>query len=126
MPNRFFNLKLPREKMPGLYRAADVFLHMSMIESSANAYIEALATGLPIVTHDRLVTRWTLEDTSILVNTESEDEVVQGIHRALLSRDPHHIEARRRLAENRFAWSAIANQYAAFFQKTVAAHSQTT
>src|SRR5437667_5774 len=49
--NRFHRLTLARENMPDLYRAADALLHMSQDEPFGNIYVEALATGLPIVAH---------------------------------------------------------------------------
>jgi glycosyltransferase involved in cell wall biosynthesis len=120
MAERFRRITLPREQMPDLYRSADVFLHMSMIEPSANAYMEALATGLPIVTHDRKVTRWTLEDQAVLVDTCDEAKVADGIRRALALRTPEHIVARRELVQQRFAWQQIAQDYATFFEQVLA------
>jgi glycosyltransferase involved in cell wall biosynthesis len=115
MPGRFRRLTLPRPEMPGLYRSADVFLHMSQDEPSANAYIEALATGLPIVTHDRYVTRWTLEDQAVLVDTSDASAVREGIARAMDFRKNSDVRARRNIVERRFAWSAIAKDYCDFF-----------
>lgn len=117
MPGRFRRITLPRSEMPGLYRSADIFLHMSQDEPSANAYIEALSTGLPIVTHDRRVTRWTLEDEAVLVDTSDEPIVVDAIKRALFLRDDAAILRRRELAIGRFSWDAIAGQYCEFFEK---------
>jgi glycosyltransferase involved in cell wall biosynthesis len=117
MPGRFSLLTLPRARMPELYRSADVFLHMSQDEPSANAYIEALASGLPIVTHDRQVTRWTLEDQAVLVDTSDEHSVAEAIGRAMDLRGSHHVLGRVRLVQRRFAWSAIAGQYCSFFQQ---------
>jgi glycosyltransferase involved in cell wall biosynthesis len=120
---RFHRFRLPRHRMPELYRCADVFLHMSQDEPSANAYMEALATGVPIVTHDWEVTRWTLEDQGLLVDTSSEDAVRAALLRALEARTPDNVAARRRLIERRFAWSSIARQYVEFFQTLCAAQS---
>ena len=88
---------------------------MSLDEPSANAYIEALATGLPIVTHDRRVTRWTLEETGVLVDATNPDAVAEGIVIALERRTPQDVASRRLLAEERFSWSGIARQYEEFF-----------
>ena len=120
MPYRFFMLNLPREKMPDLYRYAEVFLHMSIDEPSANAYTETLASGLPIVTHDRPVTRWTLEKTSVLVDTTDEAEVADALRKALDRRTEADIAARRELAERRFGWPMIAKQYLDFFRQVKA------
>ncbi|MGB3136645.1 MAG: glycosyltransferase family 4 protein, partial [Nodosilinea sp.] len=116
MGERFHLLKLPREKMPELYRCANVFLHMSLDEPSANVYIEALSTGLPIVTQDRIVTQWTLEDTSTLVDTTSPDEIVKGLKTALSANSEHQVEKRQNLVERRFSWQSLAKEYLTFFK----------
>ncbi len=115
MPGRFHPRTLPREQMPKMYRSADIFLHMSLIESSANAYIEALASGLPIVTHDRHVTRWTIGETGVLVDATDISAVADGLVAALGRRSPADVAARRDLAENRFSWAGIAREYHGFF-----------
>lgn len=115
MGDRFRRVTLRRDQMPDFYRDADLFLHMSLDEPSANAYIEALATGLPIVTHDRRVTRWTFEDTAVLVDATDLAAVTEAIRLALSRRTPDDVAARRALVESRFAWSAIARRYHAFF-----------
>ena len=120
LAERFHRLTLPREQMPDLYRAADLFLHMSQVEPSANSYMEALASGLPIVTHDRQVTRWTLEDVALLVDTSDEYQVVAAIRQALEMKTPEHVTRSRQLVERRFAWQSIARQYVDFFRRTLA------
>jgi len=117
---RFTRLSLPRRLMPRLYRSVDVFLHMSQDEPSANVYMEALATGVPIVTHDRAVTRWTLEDQATLINTSSERDVVAAIERAIIDDTPEARQRRRQLAIRRFAWSSIAERYGEFMDDVMA------
>ncbi len=119
MGERFVNVQLPREKMPELYRSAKVFLHMSQDEPSANAYLEALATGLPIVTEDRAVTRWTLEDCAVMLATDDLSAVARAIAGAAALTDPVHIARRRALVEKRFAWSNIAADYGRFFRQVI-------
>jgi len=122
LPGRFKLMQLGREQMPSLYQSADIFLHMSQDEPSANAYIEALACGLPIVTHDRDVTRWTLEDSAELVNTSSTDDVVRGLREAIHRRTKADVNQRRSIVLRRYSWSRIAQQYATFF-RTIAGRS---
>ncbi|MGD0462545.1 MAG: glycosyltransferase [Tepidisphaeraceae bacterium] len=116
LPGRYLRLRLPRRAMPGLYRCADVFLHMSRDEASANAYMEALATGLPIVTHDWEVTRWTLEDCGFLVNCADEQATTAALARAIEEKSPEMISRRRQLVQRRFAWSSIAESYSNFLE----------
>jgi glycosyltransferase involved in cell wall biosynthesis len=117
LPGRYRRLTLPRYKMPGLYRAANVFLHMSRDEASANAYMEALATGLPIVTHDWQVTRWTLEDCGVLVDCARQNLVPLAIARALAENSPEKVAKRRDLVQRRFAWSSIGKLYSNFLEE---------
>jgi glycosyltransferase involved in cell wall biosynthesis len=117
MGERFRNTTLPRAKMPELYRCANVFLHMSQDEPSANVYMEALASGLPIVTHDRPVTRWTLENTATLVDTSDEALVAEAIKDAINKKRAEDVAARRKLVERRFSWSSIARSYCDFFER---------
>jgi glycosyltransferase involved in cell wall biosynthesis len=117
LPGRFFMLSLPHQRMPDLYRCADVVLHTSLSEPFGNVYLEALATGLPMVAHETTSTRWMLEDTAFLVDVTDESKIVGALQDAMKqSSDPR----RRELAERRFAWPLIARQYADFLS-TVAA-----
>jgi glycosyltransferase involved in cell wall biosynthesis len=115
---RFRRLRVARRDMPSLYRSADVFLHMSVDEPSANAYCEALATGLPIVTHDRRVTRWTLGEHAELVNAEDLEAVASGLRRAF--DDPGRAAQRIEYAKARFDWRTIAGRYEEFFREALA------
>lgn len=117
MGDRFHLLKLPREKMPEIYRCADVFLHMSQDEPFGNVYIEALSTGLPVVMHDRPVSRWIIEDQGILVDSSDEHAVANGLKIALESKTDIQVQARRALVERRFSWQALAKQYYDFFKE---------
>lgn len=116
MPGRFHWKQLPRDRMPELYRAANLLLHLSRDEPFGNVYLEALATGLPIVTHKRQVTEWLLEDTAVLVDTTDEAQVITGIAEALGQGSLEAVTKRRALVEQRFTWSAIGRMYNQFFQ----------
>lgn len=59
MPGRIHLLTdLPRERMPQLYRSLDVFVLCSLFEMMPIAILEALASGLPVVTHQHPVLAW--------------------------------------------------------------------
>lgn len=53
-----FLVRFPRERMPDLYRAANVFVLASLFEMMPIALVEACASGLPCVVHDHPVPRW--------------------------------------------------------------------
>jgi glycosyltransferase involved in cell wall biosynthesis len=116
LKDRFRRMTFGRAAMPDLYRAADVLLHMSREEPFGNIYVEALATGLPIVAHESAVTRWILDDQATLVDTADPAAVVSALAASLNDRTAEGITARRALAEKRYAWDAVAEQYCAFFR----------
>jgi glycosyltransferase involved in cell wall biosynthesis len=113
---RFRRLRVERADMPLLYRSVNAFLHMSIDEPSANAYCEALASGLPIVTHDRRVTRWTLGEHARLVDTLAAGDVTAAVADALAN--PGSADARAGEAKRRFDWAGIADRYAAFLRES--------
>lgn len=117
MPGRLHLMKLPSDQMPDLYRTADVLLHMSLYEPFGNVYIEALATGLPVVAHKNQVTQWICEEVAILINTEDESEVIASL-RSVSSLDNKAIQ-RREQAESRFSWPIVAQQYLSFFERVL-------
>ena len=116
MGERFHNSTFPRSRMPDLYRVADVFLHMSQDEPSANAYLEAMSTGLPVVAHDWEVVRWTLGGQGIVVDTNNIDAVAGALQAALEKRSETDIAGRVEMIRARFAWKSIAKDYGSFFE----------
>jgi glycosyltransferase involved in cell wall biosynthesis len=120
LPGRFLRASFPHERMPELYRCADVFLHTAIGESFGNVYVEALASGVPIVAHDDEVTRWILEDHGQLVDTRSEDVLAAAVDRAIRGAAPGAAE-RVAFATSRYSWGTVAGQYAAFLERVHAA-----
>ncbi len=116
---------VPRERMPALFRQADVFLHMSRDEPFGLVYLEAASTALPLVVHDWDVTRWMLGDTVIGVDTASPEATAVGIQQAL---DPETAKrlgnmARQRVLEG-WTWQVAADRYLAFFEEQLATRSE--
>jgi glycosyltransferase involved in cell wall biosynthesis len=53
-----FLVRFPRERMPDLYRLADLFVLCSLREMMPICLLEATATGLPCVVHDHPIMTW--------------------------------------------------------------------
>lgn len=112
LPGRFKRLSLSAAEMPMLYRSADAFLHMSLLESFGNVFIEAWASGLPVIGHDTERLRWILGTNSeFLCDTENETALVAML-KAGLARGPVRTGQPRGI--DRFSWPTIADQYRDF------------
>lgn len=109
LPGRFTRLELPAERMPALYRSADCFLHMSLTESFGNVYVEAMASGLPIVAHDSARLRWIVGERDTLCDTTDRAATVAALALAL-QRGRGEADPRA----DRFTWSSISRQYQDF------------
>ncbi len=118
LPGRFRRLTVTSDEMPALYRAADVVLHPTLFESFGNVYVEALATGLPVVVNDYSVTRWIFGDQPGLVDASDHGALVDALRAALTAptSDPATLASR---AAERFAWPVVAAQYRAFLAEVV-------
>lgn len=114
LPGRFTRLTLTAPDMPRLYASADAFLHMSLLESFGNVFVEAMASGLPIVGHDTPRLRWIVGDRDTLCDTEDRPALVAALKRAL---EQGRGAADPRAAE--FAWPSIAARYRAFFSSLI-------
>lgn len=115
LPGRYTRLTLSSERMPALYRSADAFLHMSLLESFGNVFVEAMAAGLPIVGHDSDRLRWIVGQRDTLCDTQDPEALAASTKRALAigrgGADPRAAT---------FAWSEIAKRYRAFAAELVA------
>jgi glycosyltransferase involved in cell wall biosynthesis len=114
LPNRFSLLSLSADEMPDLYRSADVFLHLSLLESFGNVFLEAWASGLPVVAHDSDRLRWIFGRRHFLCDTENPTELDAALTRALSAN-----RTGCRDGVERYSWSKIADQYRAFIDATM-------
>ena len=119
LPGRFTRLTTTMDRMPALYRCADVFLHLSRDEAFGNVYIEALATGLPVVGHDYPTARWILGEFGRLVDTTDDQRTADALQAALSA--PREPDRRHAFAADRYDWPAVGAHYADFLRKVVTA-----
>ena len=122
LPGRFTRLTVPPEKMPTLYQSADVFMQCSKDEPFPLVFLEAMASGLPIVAHDMPRVRWFIGDDEFLVDMDDPAAVAEAIEHA---RAPNVIARQRRIDRAAdFSWSKVALEYRQFFQEVIAVKSR--
>jgi len=113
LPGRYLRTTLRPDQMPDFLRCGDVFLHLSREESFGNVYIEAMASGIPVVAHDYPTTRWIFGDHATLVDTLDPETTALAIRSSLdvqrCSPEQLHAEA-----VARFSWDSISAKYSDF------------
>ncbi len=104
--------------MPQLYRQNDIYISASMQEGMSNAMLEAMASGLPIVTTRCEGLEELITENGIVVEQADAKSLAQAVK--TLSADEKRLEkmqtAARKQAE-KFTWSSVANQYIELYKK---------
>ncbi len=117
---RYRRVYLSGAEMPDLYRSADCLLHLSRDEAFGNIYIEAAASGLPVVAHDSGNTRWILGDAGVFADGGDPAGVIEALREALAAPSGDEAKGARHAAmAGRFDWPIVGAAYAAFFREVM-------
>ncbi|MCG3148418.1 MAG: D-inositol-3-phosphate glycosyltransferase [Verrucomicrobiae bacterium] len=68
-----------RERMPEIYRMANVLAHAALVEMMPIALLEATASGLPVVAHQWPVIQWIVGAGGTCVNAEQPGQLAQAL-----------------------------------------------
>jgi len=106
--SRFEAISVPFNKMPEVYKLADLFtLPSTPSESFGNVLVEALSCGLPVVATNDPIRKEIVGDAGILIDPTIIEEYSQSLKKAL---ELNWGEIPRKQAE-KFDWDKIAQQY---------------
>jgi len=97
---------VPHAELPSIYHAADAFIYASSCENFPNVLLEAMASGLPILSSDRGPMPEILGDAGIYFDPESVDSIA-GALAELVGCDPARRTALATRGERRaaaFTW----------------------
>ncbi|NJM73164.1 MAG: glycosyltransferase family 4 protein [Scytonema sp. RU_4_4] len=114
-PQRFAIRTFPHDQMPEVYRSADIFTLPSVDEPFGLVYLEAMASGLPVVATDDEMRRYLVGDSGILCDVTNLDVYTTAIKDALSG--DWSVSARQNAA--RFSWDAIALSYRDVILETI-------
>ncbi len=117
-----FLVRHPRERIPELCRAADLFVLASLFEMMPIALLEAAASGLPCLVHDEPTLRWMTGAGGIPTRMDDPDRVVSDL--AALLRDPGTRQRTAAYARTHavaeFSEPAIVDRYLAYYADVMA------
>jgi glycosyltransferase involved in cell wall biosynthesis len=108
------------KKMPEVYRQNDIFISASMQEGMSNAMLEAMASGLPIVTTRCEGLAELIDGNGLIVEQDSTDEIAKAVKQ--LADDSELCKqmstAARKQAE-KFDWANVAQSYIEQYRKII-------
>ena len=112
--------RMDSKKMPEVYRRNDIFISASMQEGMSNAMLEAMASGLPIVTTRCEGLAELIDGNGIIVKHDNIEDIAKAIKH--LADDPELYKrmstAARKQAE-KFDWANVALSYIEQYRKII-------
>ena len=112
--------RIESDKMPDVYRQHDMFVSASMQEGMSNAMLEAMASGLPIITTKCEGVEELISDNGIVVGTDSAESLTEAIIKLAENEQGYKTmcAAARRRAGN-FGWDKVAQGYIKLYQRVL-------
>lgn len=118
--NVTFMGRVPAERMPQLYRDNSVFVMSSAHEGMSNAMLEAMASGLPIITTRCEGVEELIADNGIVVEKAQPTQIAKAIKKLADNRQAYKrmsIAARNRA--KKLGWNSVAKEYQNRYNKVL-------
>lgn len=82
-----FLVRFPRERMPDLYRASDIFVLCSLMEMLGIVLLEASASGIPCLVHNYPVLEWVVGPGGLTIDMDRQGVLSEAMAGLLASAD---------------------------------------
>lgn len=112
--------EVPHNELAAIYSSHDVFILPSFNEGMSNAMLEAMASGLPIVTTETGGTMEMLNGNAVIIEKGSSDSIRDAL-RTILP-DKEKLNEMKRLSLERakdFSWSKTVHEYFDFYDEAL-------
>ncbi len=108
------------DELPAIYQGADLFLYPTLYEGFGLPVVEAMASGVPVITSNTSALKEVAEGYADLVNPLDVEEIAQAIAHCMT--DAEHRDALRKLGKRRaedFSWQRTAELTRQTYQKVL-------
>jgi glycosyltransferase-like protein len=109
---------IPTAELPALYRVADAFIFPSLKEGWGLVALEAMASGIPVVTSNIApFTEFLSERETILVDPESEEAIAQAMQTILQPQIAQSLKAQGIQVAKHYTWEKSAKLHLTHYQQ---------
>jgi glycosyltransferase involved in cell wall biosynthesis len=113
--------EVPYERVRGYYAGATMFAFASYLETFGHPLLEAMASGLPLVTSDRPVFREIAGDAALYADAYRPEEFTDAMERVLTSKEVRDsLVARGRERVTELSWDRSAERHLALLRGVAA------
>ncbi len=107
-----FRGRVANEEMPELYRQHDLYVSATFQEGMSNAFLEAMASGLPIITTECEGTEELIDNNGIIIRPPTKEAFAEAIGKLVQDkRTMVKMSAAACQRAETFTWKAAAAQY---------------
>lgn len=111
---------VPETELPDYYRAADVFVFPSLLEGFGIVLVEAMASGLPVVSTTATAIPEVVGDAGLLVPPRNEDKLVSAVSNLIRAADfDQWCDRSQRRVQRNFTWAQTTNSLCSIYEETL-------
>jgi len=110
--------RVDSENMPQIYRDSDIFISATVQEGMSNAMLEAMASGLAIITTRCEGVEELITDNGVIVERANAEEIAGAIRGLADHRQTwREMAVAARSRAEQFTWSRVAEEYLGLYEK---------
>jgi glycosyltransferase involved in cell wall biosynthesis len=109
--------RIEPDEMPDLYRESDIYISATMQEGMSNSMLEAMASGLPIITTQCEGLEELIKNNGIIVDNAGAESLANAIDNVITNAvEFQKMAAAARTQAERFSWRSVSEQYLDYYR----------